>query len=182
MRKCLTSGSHGGISSREAPFSVMIPACVKVTHKPSQYSWGPLLGSRKHPWHLRFRMTISLVTAATIMDHFQRVRLMLWLLVFHDGCLSGRGVSEDTRMCKVLLSPSLLGDGAWLGTKRYNLYSTWTAALTGLTVTASSPVSPLSEPGLLGLGLLSGPTQPAYLWLWGSFSSHPSPLGGVPLW
>jgi hypothetical protein len=28
--------SHGGISSREAPFSVMIAACVKLTHRTSQ--------------------------------------------------------------------------------------------------------------------------------------------------
>jgi hypothetical protein len=31
--------SHGGISSTEAPFSVITPACVKVTHKTSQYSY-----------------------------------------------------------------------------------------------------------------------------------------------
>jgi hypothetical protein len=31
LRKCLTAGSHGGISSREAPFSVVTPACVKLT-------------------------------------------------------------------------------------------------------------------------------------------------------
>jgi hypothetical protein len=36
-RKCLTAGSHGGISSREAPSSVITPACVKLTHKTSQY-------------------------------------------------------------------------------------------------------------------------------------------------
>jgi hypothetical protein len=30
--------SHGGISSREAPFSVITPACVKLTHKTSQYT------------------------------------------------------------------------------------------------------------------------------------------------
>jgi hypothetical protein len=29
-KKCLTAGSHGGISSREAPFSVITPACVKL--------------------------------------------------------------------------------------------------------------------------------------------------------
>jgi hypothetical protein len=38
LRKCLTAGSHGGISSREAPFSVITPVCVKLTHKTSQYS------------------------------------------------------------------------------------------------------------------------------------------------
>jgi hypothetical protein len=37
IEKCLTAGSHGGISSREAPFSVITPACVKLTHKTSQY-------------------------------------------------------------------------------------------------------------------------------------------------
>ena len=31
-------GSHGGISSTEAPFSVINPACVKLTHKTSQYN------------------------------------------------------------------------------------------------------------------------------------------------
>jgi hypothetical protein len=40
LRKCLTAGSHGGISSREAPFSVITPACVKLTHKTSQYTCG----------------------------------------------------------------------------------------------------------------------------------------------
>jgi hypothetical protein len=38
LRKCLTAVSHGGISSREAPFSVITPACVKLTHKTSQYN------------------------------------------------------------------------------------------------------------------------------------------------
>ena len=38
LRKCLTAGSYGGISSREAPFSVITPACVKLTHKTSQYA------------------------------------------------------------------------------------------------------------------------------------------------
>jgi hypothetical protein len=31
-------GSHGGVSSREAPFSVITPARVKLTHKTSQYT------------------------------------------------------------------------------------------------------------------------------------------------
>jgi hypothetical protein len=31
LRKCLRTGSHGGISSREAPFSVITLACVKLT-------------------------------------------------------------------------------------------------------------------------------------------------------
>ena len=35
--KCLTAGSHGGISSTEASFSVITPACVKLTHKTSQH-------------------------------------------------------------------------------------------------------------------------------------------------
>jgi hypothetical protein len=35
LRKCLTAGYHGGIYSREAPFSVITPACVKLTHKTS---------------------------------------------------------------------------------------------------------------------------------------------------
>jgi hypothetical protein len=37
--KSLIAGSHGGISSREAPFSVITPACVKLTHKTSQYTF-----------------------------------------------------------------------------------------------------------------------------------------------
>jgi hypothetical protein len=36
LRKCLTVGSHGGISSTEAPFSVITPA-VSSWHKTSQY-------------------------------------------------------------------------------------------------------------------------------------------------
>jgi hypothetical protein len=36
LRKCLTAGSHRVISSREAPFSVITPACVKLTHKTIQ--------------------------------------------------------------------------------------------------------------------------------------------------
>ena len=31
LRKCLTAGSHGGIFSPEAPFSVITPACVMLT-------------------------------------------------------------------------------------------------------------------------------------------------------
>jgi hypothetical protein len=38
LRKCLTAGSHGAISPTEAPFSVITPASVKLTHKTSQYS------------------------------------------------------------------------------------------------------------------------------------------------
>jgi flagellar biosynthesis component FlhA len=40
LRKCLTAGSHGGISSREA-FSVIMPACVRLIHKTRQYSEHP---------------------------------------------------------------------------------------------------------------------------------------------
>jgi hypothetical protein len=37
LRKCPTAGSHGGISPTEAPFSVITPACVKLTqNKPVQ--------------------------------------------------------------------------------------------------------------------------------------------------
>jgi hypothetical protein len=36
LRKCLTVGSHGGISSTKAPFSVITPA-VSSWHKTSQY-------------------------------------------------------------------------------------------------------------------------------------------------
>jgi hypothetical protein len=31
LRKCLTAGFHGGTSPTEAPFSVITPACVKLT-------------------------------------------------------------------------------------------------------------------------------------------------------
>jgi hypothetical protein len=41
LRKCPTAGSHGGISPTEAPFSVITPACVKLTHKTSQYNYPP---------------------------------------------------------------------------------------------------------------------------------------------
>jgi hypothetical protein len=37
LRKCLTVGSHGGIFLREAPFSVITPDCVKLTHKTNRY-------------------------------------------------------------------------------------------------------------------------------------------------
>lgn len=37
MRKRLTVGSHGGISSVVAPFSLMTLGCIKLTHKTSQY-------------------------------------------------------------------------------------------------------------------------------------------------
>jgi hypothetical protein len=36
-RKCPTAGSPGGTSPTEAPFSVLTPACVKLTHKTCQY-------------------------------------------------------------------------------------------------------------------------------------------------
>jgi hypothetical protein len=35
---------HGGISSREAPFSVITAACVRLTHKTSQYRHSVLSG------------------------------------------------------------------------------------------------------------------------------------------
>jgi hypothetical protein len=38
LRKCPTVGSHGGTSPNVAPFSVITPACVMLTHKTSQYS------------------------------------------------------------------------------------------------------------------------------------------------
>jgi hypothetical protein len=37
LRKHITAGPHGGISSRDAPFFVITPACIKLTHKTSQY-------------------------------------------------------------------------------------------------------------------------------------------------
>ena len=38
LKKCPTAGSHGGTSTTKAPFSEITSACVKLTHKPSQYS------------------------------------------------------------------------------------------------------------------------------------------------
>jgi hypothetical protein len=38
LSKCLTVGSHGGISSREASFSVITSDRVKLTHQTSWYS------------------------------------------------------------------------------------------------------------------------------------------------
>jgi hypothetical protein len=38
LRKCLTPGSHGGIFPTEAPFPVITPACIELTHKTSQYN------------------------------------------------------------------------------------------------------------------------------------------------
>jgi hypothetical protein len=38
LRKCLAAGSHGGTSPNEAPFSMITPTCVKLTHKTSQHS------------------------------------------------------------------------------------------------------------------------------------------------
>jgi hypothetical protein len=38
LRKCPTAGSHGGISSTEAPFSVITTASVKLIHKTSHYN------------------------------------------------------------------------------------------------------------------------------------------------
>jgi hypothetical protein len=45
LRKCLTAGSHGGLSSTEAPFSVITPVCANLTHTTSQstclpHVWG----------------------------------------------------------------------------------------------------------------------------------------------
>jgi hypothetical protein len=40
LRKCPTAGSHGGTSPTEAPFSVITPACVKLTPQTSQYRCG----------------------------------------------------------------------------------------------------------------------------------------------
>jgi hypothetical protein len=41
LRKYPTVGAYGGISPTEAPFSVITPACVKLTHKTSQYNSEP---------------------------------------------------------------------------------------------------------------------------------------------
>jgi hypothetical protein len=42
LRKCPTAGFHGVTSPTEAPFSVITPACVKLTHKTSQYTAFPI--------------------------------------------------------------------------------------------------------------------------------------------
>jgi hypothetical protein len=47
LRKCLTAGSHGGISSTEAAFSAITPACIKLTYKPSQYTMLQSTDSKK---------------------------------------------------------------------------------------------------------------------------------------
>ena len=44
LRKCLKVGSHGGISSPEVPFSVITPACVKLTQIPASTT----TNQRKH--------------------------------------------------------------------------------------------------------------------------------------
>jgi hypothetical protein len=36
--KCPTAGSHGVTYPAEAPFLVITPSCVKLTHKSSQYN------------------------------------------------------------------------------------------------------------------------------------------------
>jgi len=48
LRKCLTAGSHGGVSSREASFSVVTPTRVKLTHKTNQYNWPLVNLTHKH--------------------------------------------------------------------------------------------------------------------------------------
>jgi hypothetical protein len=37
-KKCLTAESHGDLTSNEAPSSLMMLACVELTHKTSQYT------------------------------------------------------------------------------------------------------------------------------------------------
>jgi hypothetical protein len=46
LRKCLTAGSHGGVSPTEATFSMITPACVKITqkNKPLQGTCAPSNG------------------------------------------------------------------------------------------------------------------------------------------
>jgi hypothetical protein len=59
LRKCLTAGSHGGISSREAPFFVITPARVKLTHKTSQNrSKGRTIRNLRNP-HLHSELETS---------------------------------------------------------------------------------------------------------------------------
>jgi hypothetical protein len=51
-KNCLTAGSHGGISSTEAPLSLIISVCVKLTHKTSYYTQ-PTISSKAfnhHTW------------------------------------------------------------------------------------------------------------------------------------
>jgi len=44
LTKWLKVGSHGGISSRETSFSLIIPACVNLTHRTSQYRFHSVKG------------------------------------------------------------------------------------------------------------------------------------------
>jgi hypothetical protein len=53
LRKCLIAGFHGGISSTEAPFSVITPTCVKLKQKTSQYTKGDNPGDRKPKKEIR---------------------------------------------------------------------------------------------------------------------------------
>jgi hypothetical protein len=58
LRKCLTAVSHGGISSREAPFFVITPACVKLTHQLSQYR-----SFNQNTWEVHVWMSLKLASA-----------------------------------------------------------------------------------------------------------------------
>jgi hypothetical protein len=53
LRKCLTARSPGGISSREVPFSVITPACVKFTHTTSPYTQPAHLHASSLSWSYR---------------------------------------------------------------------------------------------------------------------------------
>jgi hypothetical protein len=79
LRKCLTVGSQGGISSTEAPFSVITPA-VSSWHKTSQYSDLP-----KFLVILSFRLpTKSMVHFVASRYAYQRrkVRILLWVFAY----------------------------------------------------------------------------------------------------
>jgi hypothetical protein len=67
LKKCPTAGPHGGTSPTEAPFSVITPACVKLTHKTGQYNiwtqsnnnktcWSQQLLHSKYFWYFRLSM------------------------------------------------------------------------------------------------------------------------------
>jgi hypothetical protein len=61
LRKCLTVGSHGGISSTEAPFSVITPG-VSSWHKTSQYNYVLL-------FHIRVEIQTFIFMMVTELKH-----------------------------------------------------------------------------------------------------------------
>jgi hypothetical protein len=62
LRKYLTAGSHGGTSPTEAPFSVITPACVKLT---SQYTF--ITFSYCYNWFIILNITTNKEAFSIIM-------------------------------------------------------------------------------------------------------------------